>query len=74
MKNRLFKRIGTMLLSFVMFMTMGTATASVFAANPDSGDVLKVLNVEENATVTAYKIVKEDSGKWVKTSDKGLSH
>lgn len=70
MKNKLGKRIAMLFMALIMTMSMGTATASVFAAKQDSGDVLKVLNVEENATVTAYKIVKEDSGKWVKTSDK----
>lgn len=70
MKNKLGKRIAMLFISLVMTMTMGTATASVFAAQQDASDVLKVLNVEENATVTAYKIVKEDSGKWVKASDK----
>lgn len=70
MKNRFVKRIAAMFMAMVLSLTMGSATASVFAANPDQGDVLKVLNVESGATVTAYKIVKEESGKWVKASDK----
>ena len=69
MKNKLGKRIATLFMALIMTMTMGTATASVFAATQDAGDVLKVLNVESGATVTAYKIVKEERGKWVKTSD-----
>ncbi len=68
MKNKLGKRIAMLFLALVMSLTMGTATASVFAANQDAGDVLKVLNVESGATVKAYKIVKEESGKWVKAS------
>lgn len=69
MENKLFKRIATMFLALVLAMTMGSASTSVFAANQDADDVLKVLNVEPNATVTAYKIVKEQNGKWIKASD-----
>lgn len=71
MENKLFKRIATMFLALVLSLTMGTSSASVFAATHDAGDVLKVLGVEQEAgvTVTAYKIVKEESGKWVKASN-----
>lgn len=69
MENKLFKRIATMFLALVLAMTMGSASASVFAAKQDDEDVLKVLNVEPNATVTAYKIVKEQNGHWVKASN-----
>lgn len=68
MENKLFKRIATMFLALVLSLTMGTASASVFAANQDADDVLKVLDVEQGATVTAYQIVKEEKGKWVKAS------
>ena len=69
MKHRLFKRIGTMFLALTMLMTMGTAASSVFAAEQDASDVLTVYNVEQGATVKAYKIVKEENGKWVKSAN-----
>lgn len=52
-----------MCLAFVAALTMGMSTAS-FAATPDTGDVMKICNVEKGATVTAYQIVKEVKGEW----------
>lgn len=52
-----------MCLAFVAALTMGMSTAS-FAATPDTGDIMKIYNVEKGATVTAYQIVKEDKGEW----------
>ena len=52
-----------MCLAFVAALTMGMSTAS-FAATPDTGDVMKIYNVEMGATVTAYQIVKEVKGEW----------
>lgn len=63
MKRRTFKRLCTMCLAFVAALTMGISTAS-FAATPDTGDILKVHNVEKGANVTAYQIVKEVKGEW----------
>lgn len=70
MKSKLLKRIGTVFMALAVAMTMGASTA-VFAADVDTGDVLTVKNVEDNATVTAYKIIKEKNGKWV--TENGVS-
>lgn len=64
MNNLTLKRISTMFLAFVVAATMGFTSIS-FAANPDSTDVMAVHDVESGATVTAYQIIKEQSGKWV---------
>ena len=64
MNNSILKRLSTMFLAFMVVATMGITSIS-FAANPDSTDIMKVSDVEDGATVEAYQIIKEESGKWV---------